>query len=67
METEFINEYIAKLTSTLHELTNKNILLEARLAMADKASSNLRKQIESLEKELEKTQDKTSATAKSKG
>jgi hypothetical protein len=48
MDTEFINEYIAKLTSTTHELLNKNIMLETRLAMAEKVSSNLREQLKSL-------------------
>ena len=41
METDFVNEYIAKLTTTTHEQLNKIILLEAKLAMAEKASRRL--------------------------
>ena len=54
MDTEFVNEYIAKLTSNLHELMNKNILLETKLSMAEKVSRSLQEQVDKLESETAK-------------
>lgn len=54
MDTEFVNEYIAKLTSNLHELMNKNILLETKLSMAEKVSRSLQEQVDKLESEAAK-------------
>ena len=55
MDTEFVNEYIARLTTYVHELTNKNILLETKLSMAEKASKSLQKQIDALESQASKS------------
>jgi hypothetical protein len=41
MEAEFVNEYIARLNSTIHDLIGKNIMLETRLVMAERVSSAL--------------------------
>jgi hypothetical protein len=54
MDTEFVNEYIARLTTYVHELTNKNILLETKLSMAEKVSKRLQEQIDALESEASK-------------
>jgi uncharacterized coiled-coil protein SlyX len=50
MEAEFVNEYINRLLANLHDLTSKNIMLETRLAMADKTVGSLQAKIVDLEK-----------------
>jgi hypothetical protein len=50
MEAEFVNEYINRLLANLHDLTSKNIMLETRLAMADKTVASLQAKITDLEK-----------------
>ena len=35
-QQEFVNEYISRQNKMISELTSKNIMLEARLAMAEK-------------------------------
>jgi uncharacterized coiled-coil protein SlyX len=50
MEAEFVNEYINRLLANLHDLTSKNIMLETRLAMADKTVVSLQAKIVDLEK-----------------
>lgn len=59
METEFVNEYINRLIANLHDLTSKNVMLEARLAMADKV-------VASLQSELQKTKNEFETQAKQK-
>ncbi len=49
METEFVNEYISRLVANLHDLTSKNVLLETRLAMADKVIANQQAELEKLQ------------------
>jgi hypothetical protein len=49
MEAEFVNEYISRLIANLHDLTSKNVLLETRLAMADKIIANLQTENEKLQ------------------
>jgi hypothetical protein len=49
MEAEFVNEYISRLIANLHDLTSKNVLLETRLAMAEKAIANLQAENEKLQ------------------
>ena len=60
MDTEFINEYISKLTSLVHELINKNVMLEAKLSLAEKASSKLQQEVD----KLTAATDKASTTKK---
>ena len=50
MEAEFVNEYINRLLANLHDLTSKNIMLETKLVMADKAMASLQAKIVDLEK-----------------
>jgi len=50
MEAEFVNEYISRLLANLHDLTSKNIMLETKLVMADKAMASLQAKIVDLEK-----------------
>jgi peptidoglycan hydrolase CwlO-like protein len=58
METEFVNEYINRLIANLHDLTSKNVLLETRLAMADKVVANLQVELKQAQTELEQLQSK---------
>jgi hypothetical protein len=50
MEAEFVNEYISRLLASVHDLTSKNVMLETKLAMADKAMASLQVKIVDLEK-----------------
>ena len=45
MEAEFVNEYINRLVANLHDLTSKNVMLETRLALAEKLVANLQAEI----------------------
>lgn len=53
MEAEFVNEYISRLVANVHDLTSKNILLETRLAIAEKLVASL--QVEQQEAKVSKT------------
>jgi hypothetical protein len=53
MEAEFVNEYINRLVANVHDLTSKNILLETRLAIAEKLVASL--QVEQQEAKVSKT------------
>lgn len=60
MEAEFVNEYINRLVANLHDLTSKNVMLETRLAMAEKLIASL--QVEQQEAKIsksKKTEDPT--------
>ena len=58
METEFINVYIETLTKNLHDLVSKNVMLEARLNIADKVVTDLNIKLNQAETNLEKLQAK---------
>jgi uncharacterized coiled-coil protein SlyX len=45
MEAEFVNEYISRLIANLHDLTSKNVMLETRLALAEKLVANLQAEV----------------------
>ena len=59
MEAEFVNEYINRLTSNLHEAVSKNVLNEARLALLEKSFANLQVEHLQVTNELEKLKKKT--------
>lgn len=60
MEAEFVNEYINRLVATVHDLTSKNVLLETRLAMAEKLVAGLQvEQQEAKVSKAKKTEDPT--------
>jgi len=40
-QQEFVNEYVARQNKAIGDLTSKNIMLEARLAMAEKKIEEL--------------------------
>lgn len=64
METEFINEYISRLNANLQEILNKSIMLEAKLALANKASSTLQASLDEAEKKIADLEDKLSKKTK---
>lgn len=59
MEAEFINEYINRLIAKLHDLTSQNVMIETRLALAEKQNANLQVELQQTKVELEKLQKKT--------
>ena len=59
MEAEFVNEYISRLLANLHDLTSKNVMLEARLAMAEKVVANLQAECQEHRNKNKKAQDPT--------
>lgn len=59
MEAEFVNEYINRLLANLHDITSKNVMLETRLAMAEKVVANLQTELEKLRNKNKKAQDPT--------
>lgn len=50
MEADFVNAYIERLLSNVHDLTSKNILLETRVQFAEKKTAELQAELESLKK-----------------
>lgn len=48
MEADFVNAYIERLLATVHDLTNKNILLETRVQFAEKKTSELQTELDLL-------------------
>ena len=59
MEADFVNEYINRLTTNLHEAVSKNVLNEARLALLEKSFANLQVEHLQVTNELEKLRKKT--------
>lgn len=60
MEAEFVNEYISRLTSNLHDNVSKNVLLETRLAILEKSLANLQTEHQKALLELERLKKKPS-------
>jgi hypothetical protein len=46
MEADFVNGYIERLQSYVHDLTSKNILLETRVVFAEKRIADLQTQLD---------------------
>jgi len=57
MDTEFINAYILKQKSFIEELVAKNLILETKLALAEKISGELGSRINILEEQLAKASE----------
>jgi hypothetical protein len=58
MEAEFVNEYINRLTTTLHDSVSKNVLHETRLALLEKSFASLQVEHEKTIQELERLKKK---------
>lgn len=54
-ETDFINTYIEKLQSAMHELQSKNVLLDTKLTLAEKQINALQQQLLLMAEEEEKS------------
>lgn len=63
MEAEFVNEFISRLTSNLHDLVSKNIMIETRLAMLEKSFTSLQVEHGKALEELERLKKKATKTA----
>jgi hypothetical protein len=59
MEAEFVNEFINRLTSNLHDLVSKNIMNETRLALLEKSFASLQAEHQKALEELERLKKKT--------
>lgn len=59
MEAEFVNEYINRLTTNLHESVSKTVLHETRLALLEKSYASLQAEHQQVLLELEKLKKKT--------
>lgn len=60
MEAEFVNEYINRLTVSLHEAVSKNVLHETRLALLEKSYASLQTEHQQALHELERLKKKPS-------
>lgn len=54
MEAEFINEYISRLLANLNDVTNKAILLEARVNIYEKKMAELQVELEKTKQRIKK-------------
>ena len=60
MDTDFANEYMIRATNCAQDLLQKNILLETKLALAEKVSRRLQEQLDSIQKEESKNKKSSS-------
>ena len=60
MEVEFVNVYIAKQKSWIEDLVAKQIILEARLQLAEAKAAQLADDLSKLNTKIEKTTKKKS-------
>lgn len=60
MEVEFVNVYIAKQKSWIEDLIAKQIILEARLQLAEAKAAQLADDLSKLNTKIEKTTKKKS-------
>lgn len=60
MEVEFVNAYIAKQKSWIEDLVAKQIILEARLQLAEAKAAQLADDLSKLNNKIEKTTKKKS-------
>lgn len=66
METDFVNEYIAKLSAVTQDFMNKNILLETKLALAEKVSRRLQEEVDSLKEQIQSLEESKAVKKSSK-
>ena len=60
MEVDFVNVYIAKQKSWIEDLVAKQIILEARLQLAEAKAAQLADELSKLNTKIEKTTKKKS-------
>jgi chaperonin cofactor prefoldin len=64
MNSEIVNIYIEKLIQMVTELTKTSLLQSAQIAYYEKQNSSLNKQVEDLQRSLEKALDKANTKTK---
>jgi|LauGreDrversion4_2_1035121.scaffolds.fasta_scaffold269141_2 hypothetical protein len=57
-QTEFVNVYIDILSKSLHDATNKSIMLEAKIVLLEKANQKLNVELQEAIVELDKHKKK---------
>lgn len=62
MDAEFVNLYIEQLNKACHDLMGRNVILETKLALAEKTSASLNVELQKALAELEKLRKKKPAT-----
>lgn len=62
MDAEFVNLYIEQLNKACHDLMGRNVILETKLALAEKTSASLNVELQKALIELEKLRKKKPAT-----
>ncbi len=58
MEAEFVNQYIEQLTKALHDQMSRNVILETKLALAEKTNASLNVDLQKALTDLEKLRKK---------
>lgn len=59
METDFVNEYIARLNANLHDAVSKNVMHETRIALLEKALSEVQLELQQLKNKNKKAETPT--------
>lgn len=62
MDAEFVNLYIEQLNKACHDLMGRNVILETKLALAEKTNASLNEELQKALIELEKLRKKKPAT-----
>lgn len=62
MDAEFVNLYIEQLNKACHDLMGRNVILETKLALAEKTSASLNVELQKALAELEKLRKKKPST-----
>lgn len=62
MDAEFINLYIDQLNKACHDLMGRNVILETKLALAEKTSASLNDELQKALTDLEKLRKKKPTT-----
>lgn len=64
METEFVNVFIQKQKALIDDLISKNLILDARLTIAEKTAGELGSKVQKLQEEITSlTEKKTKSTS----
>ncbi len=59
MEADFVNEYIARLNANLHDAVSKNVMHETRIALLEKALSEVQTELQQLKNKNKKAETPT--------
>jgi hypothetical protein len=59
MEADFVNEYITRLNANLHDAVSKNVMHETRIALLEKALSEVQLELQQLKNKNKKAETPT--------